>query len=76
MRTSRDTNSVHVGIKHVCAMATRRNTVINQELQDNTLAFVRFGISKGDVLGHAHCVRNVSFKAVKAICSVTAVMPS
>ena len=76
MRTSLDTNSVHVGIKHVCAMATRRDTVINQELQDNALAFVRFGISKGDVLGHAHCVRNVSFKAVKAICSVTAVMPS
>ncbi len=76
MRTSRDTNSVHVGIKHVCAMATGRDTVINQELQDNALAFVRFAISKGNVFSHAHSVRNVSFKAVKAICSVTAVMPS
>jgi len=57
-------------------MATGRDTVIDQELQDNALAFVRFGISKGNVLSHAHCVRNESFKAVEAICSVTAVMPS
>jgi len=76
VRASCDTNRVIIWTEHVFAMATGRHSVVNQELQDNALAFFRIWVSKWDVLGQAHSAFKISFYAAEAIRPVTAVMPS